>query len=82
MLFNSFQFLFFFLIVYTLYLFLKHRGQNRLLIVVSCLFYGAWNVKFLALMFVSITTDYFCAQYIHRSQDQKVRRRFLVLAFL
>ena len=77
MTFNSFQFALFFHVVYMLYLVLKHRWQNRMLLVASCVFYGAWDWRFLGLMFVSITTDFLCAQAIHRASP---RRRKLFLA--
>lgn len=40
MVFNSLQFLVFFLVVYGLYLLLPHRAQNRMLLVASYVFYG------------------------------------------
>ncbi|MBF0521765.1 MAG: MBOAT family protein [Candidatus Omnitrophica bacterium] len=80
MLFNSLEFFFFFIAVYGLYLISPFRWQNRLLIVASCLFYAAWNWKFLALMFVSITTDYFCAKYMDQTNDEKRRRLLLALS--
>ncbi len=80
MLFNSFEFLIFFIIVYTLYFFLSHHWQNRMLILASCLFYSAWNWKFLILMFLSITIDYFCSNKIYGSGDKKIRRKFLFLS--
>ena len=80
MLFNSVQFLLFFIFVYGLYLVLGHRWQNRLLIVASCLFYSAWNWKFLGVMFLSITTDYFCSRYMGRSDDPRHRKALLFLS--
>ncbi len=80
MLFNSFEFLIFFVPVYILYRLLAHRWQNRLLIVASCLFYAAWSWKFLALMFVSVTTDYFCARKIDQSHEPRVRKLFLFVS--
>ena len=50
MLFNTVQFLVFFLIVYSLYLVLNHRWQNRLLLLASYLFYCAWDWRFLFLI--------------------------------
>jgi len=41
MLFNSFQFVAFFLIVYAFYLVLTHRWQNLLLLAASYVFYGS-----------------------------------------
>lgn len=80
MLFNSFQFLVFFPIVYLLYLFLNHQWQNRLLIVASCLFYAAWNWKFLGVMFTSITVDFMCARYIDKSRDPLARKLLLFVS--
>ena len=80
MLFNSLEFLIFIIPVYLIYRLIQHRWQNRLLIVASCLFYAAWNWKFLGVMFVSITTDYFCARVIDGSEDPKVRKRFLLIS--
>ncbi|MDD5440156.1 MAG: MBOAT family protein, partial [Candidatus Omnitrophica bacterium] len=77
MLFNSLHFLVFFIIVYALYLVLPHRWQNRMLLAASCVFYGAWDWRFLFLMFTSITVDYICALKIHRSDDERTRRIFL-----
>ncbi|HAZ10430.1 MAG TPA: membrane-bound O-acyltransferase family protein [Candidatus Omnitrophica bacterium] len=80
MLFNSLQFAVFFIIVYSLYLVLNHKWQNRMLLTASCVFYGAWDWRFLLLMFVSITTDYFCALKIQESVEEKTRKRFLFLS--
>jgi len=82
MLFNSIQFFFFFPVVFLLYLLLKHRWQNRLLIIASCLFYASWNWKFLSIMFLSITTDYFCAKYISQNENPKIRKRLLLLSIM
>lgn len=80
MTFNSFTFVFFFLIVYTLYLFLNHRGQNRMLLVASIIFYGWWDWRFLSLLFVSIGIDYVCALGMGATQSLVKRRLFLLLA--
>ncbi len=79
MLFNSLTFAIFFLIVYALYLVLDHRRQNRMLLVASCVFYGAWDWRFLFLMFVTITNDFLCGRVIGRSTDDRRRRRFVAL---
>jgi len=79
-LFNSLQFAVFFVIVYGLYLVLDHKWQNRMLLVASCIFYGSWDWRFLCLMFVSITVDYFCALRVYRADDKKIRKCFLFLS--
>ncbi len=77
-----FKFVAFFLVVYVPYLFLSHKWQNRLLLVASCLFYAAWDWRFVFLIFVSITTDYFCGLKIYESDSEKIKKRFLVLSIL
>lgn len=80
MLFNSLQFALFFLLVYSLYLILNHKQQNRMMLIASCIFYGAWDWRFLFLIFVSITVDYFSSLRIYDSDDERVRRRFLFIS--
>ena len=41
-----------------LYAVLPHRGQNRMLLVASYVFYGAWDWRFLSLIIASTVTDY------------------------
>ena len=80
MLFNSLQFALFFVIVYSLYLALSHRWRNRMLLVASYVFYGAWDWRFLSLIWVSTAIDYFCALGIAASPDQDKKKRFLYLS--
>lgn len=82
MLFNSFPFLIFFIIVYTLYLTFNHKWQNRLLLLASCIFYGFWDWRFLFLMFFSISIDYLCAIKIHQSNNEKTRKIFLLISII
>lgn len=82
MLFNSFPFAIFFVLVFSLYLLLGHKKQNRLLLAASCVFYGSWDWRFLLLMFASISIDYFCALHIHASDDPGTRKRFLLISII
>ena len=59
MLFTELQFWVFFLIVGALYVVLPHKGQNRMLLVASYVFYGAWDWRFLSLILLSTFVDYF-----------------------
>lgn len=58
MLFNSLTFLVFLSIVYSLYRFLPHRGQNTLLLIGSYVFYGWWDIRFLFLIVVQTALDF------------------------
>ena len=80
MLFNSFSFLLFFLVVYLLYLFLNHKGQNRLLLVASYTFYGFWDWRFLGLILFSTGIDYISALKIEQSEHVQSRKCFLLLS--
>ncbi len=82
MLFNSFEFLAFLTGVYGLYLLLRHRGQNWLLLFASYLFYGRWDWRFLSLILVSTFVDYACGLWIHSASTRTKRRVFLTLSMV
>jgi len=76
MLFNSGQFFFFFLAVYSLYLLIpKLRWQNVLLLIASYAFYAAWDIRFLSLIVLSTLIDYFTAHRIHLALQQEQKRQ-------
>lgn len=80
MLFNTLRFALFFIIVYSLYLSLNHKWQNRMLLVASYVFYGAWDWRFLSLIFISTTVDYISGLKIYESENIKKRKLFLFLS--
>lgn len=61
MLFNSYTFWIFFIVVFLLYRVLRHKWQNRMLLVASYIFYGAWDWRFLSLIWISTCVDYVVA---------------------
>lgn len=71
MLFHSTTFLIFFVIVFLIYLKSNHFFQNKLLLISSYIFYGAWEWKYLGLLFTSTVTDYFCGLFIDKSVEKK-----------
>lgn len=80
MLFTSFQFGFFFLVIYVLYLLLSLKWQNRLLLTASYVFYGMWDWRFLSLVCVTTLLDYFCGLRVRSSTDTSRRKLFLLLS--
>ncbi len=79
MLFNSWQFAVFFVVVFGAYLCLSnYRHQNALLLGASYYFYAAWDWRFLVLLLSSTLLDYVCALRIDASENTRVRRAFLV----
>ena len=53
MLFNSFDFLVFFAVVFAVQAILPHRPRNLFLLAASYFFYGCWDWRFLGLMAIS-----------------------------
>ncbi len=80
MLFNSFSFLIFFLVVYPLYLLFNLRWQNRMLLVASYFFYGSWDWRFLSLIIISTFLDYYCGGAISRSASLRKKKIFLLFS--
>jgi alginate O-acetyltransferase complex protein AlgI len=60
MLFNSYDFVVFFALVFAVYWLLRNhvRAQNALILAGSFVFYGWWDERFLILILFSIITDY------------------------
>ncbi len=77
MVFNSLQFVWFFLVVYAAYRLLPHRAQNWLLLVASYYFYAAWDWRFLGLLIASTLVDFTCGLLLART-DSRTRRRTLL----
>jgi D-alanyl-lipoteichoic acid acyltransferase DltB (MBOAT superfamily) len=86
MFFNSPEFIIFLVVVYCLYLVLPFRPQNYMLLAASYVFYGWWDPRFLFLVVISSTVDYWVgltmdAGRLTRSQ-KLVPAVFLVVAAL
>ena len=85
MLFNSFQFLIFFIIVLFLYwrVFSSNpKAQNLLILVSSYVFYGWWDWRFLSLIIISTLVDYTIGHKIHNNLRDVIRKRWLWLSIV
>lgn len=84
MLFNSIDFAIFLPIVFLLFwvLFYKNKtAQNVFFLIVSYVFYGWWDWRFLSLIFFSSLLDFILGQQLH-IQENKNRRRLLLIISL
>jgi len=63
--FVSAQYLCFLALMLALYWRLPDRGRTWLLLIASCVFYGVWDTRFLALLAASCVIDFFCGLAIH-----------------
>ncbi len=82
MLFNSLEFIIFFVIVFTLYYktYNQLKLQNILVLVSSYIFYGWWDWRFLSLIIISSVCDFVIGRAIDKSQVKKSRKRLLMLS--
>ena len=79
MLFNSFPFLVFFLVVTTAYYVVGYKWRWLLLLLASCYFYAFLIPGYLIVLFLIIIIDFFAGILIE-SNSGKARRLFLVLS--
>lgn len=85
MLFNSFTYLFFLPIVFFGYWFLFQRNlklQNFFILVVSCVFYGWWDYRFLSLIFLSSIIDYVISLKLLNTLIQSQRKILLMVSLI
>lgn len=82
MIFNSLRFALFFLLVYSLYFSVNHKWQNRLLLAASYVFYVFWDWRFLSLLLITTTTDYFCGIKIDESEENGRKKLFLYISLI
>ena len=80
MLFNSFTFLVFLTIVYSLYLLLNHRWQNWMLLLASYIFYGWWDWRFLAIIAFTTVLDYLVSLRIVQAHTEAGQRGWLAVS--
>ncbi len=79
MLFNSIEFICFFLIIASLYFFIPNRFRNGYLLVASYYFYGCWNVNYLILLIITTVSSYICGIYIGKTDHLVLKRRFITI---
>src|SRR3569623_776305 len=81
MLFNSYHFLYFFIVVTTLYFLLPHRFRWFMLLVARFYFYMTFVPVYILILFFTIVVDYFAGIYIEKSQG-RTRKWFLVASLV
>jgi len=82
MLFNTFAFIVFLVIVLGAYYALAHRWQNRMLLAVSYFFYACWDWRFLSLLAASTIVDYCVSHALYRSTVPARRKAYLLVSII
>jgi alginate O-acetyltransferase complex protein AlgI len=82
MIFNSLTFLIFLAVTLAFYYKLPFKAQNVFLLVMSYVFYGWWDYRFLALLLFTSLFDYVCALLIEDQNDPRKRRLLLIFSMV
>ncbi|HKX45582.1 MAG TPA: MBOAT family protein [Planctomycetota bacterium] len=84
MLFNSYDFAIFLVVVFTTYWAIAGRPRLRTawLLAASYLFYGYWDWRFLGLILASTVLDYFVARALARTEAPRRRKGLLLLSLV
>jgi alginate O-acetyltransferase complex protein AlgI len=81
MLFNSFNYLIFFVLVWVVFWFVlkdRQKLQQVFLLLVSCYFYMFFIPKYIIILALTIVVDYWAGYALERSQNQQKRKLILV----
>jgi D-alanyl-lipoteichoic acid acyltransferase DltB (MBOAT superfamily) len=82
MLFNSFEFVFFFAAVIVVYYSLPYRYRVWFLLAASYYFYMRWNWEYIFLILAQTAINYEIARLIVRSENATIRRAWLAFALV
>jgi len=80
MLFNSITFLFFVPLVLLALRLSPRVTRQHVLLLASYYFYGSWDWRFLGLILFTTSVDYVLGNWIHASEDTRLRRRLLLVS--
>jgi len=82
MLFNSLQFLLFFIIITIAYWYLPNKFRWILLLVGSCYFYMVYVPIYILVLAFTIIIDYFAGLLIERTTERKLKKLFLIVSLI
>jgi len=84
MLFNSFIFLIFFILILPIDHLLKKKNvtRNVFLLVTSYFFYGFWDWRFTFLLLISTLIDFFIAQKIYTTLNKNKKKIYLTISLI
>lgn len=86
-LFNSYEFIFFFLpAVFVIYFVLQYAGLSRLakisLVLASLVFYSWWNISYLPLIMISVVINYAVGTYLGKTNKLGTRKSVLTIGII
>jgi alginate O-acetyltransferase complex protein AlgI len=78
MLFNSWGYILFLIVVVTTHWLLPHRFRTLLIGLVSLFFYGMWRWEYSVLLLISAMIDFTCANKIYQTKNTTQRKLWLI----
>ena len=78
--FNSLQFLIFFLVVISTYFLINSKYRWVLLLAASYYFYMSWNPAYILLIILSTVVDYFASLKMEKQEQKEDRKKYLLLS--
>ena len=82
MLFNSFAFAIFFVIVTLVYFLLPHRHRYLWLLAASCYFYMYFKPEFILILALTIVIDYYAGILIEQQSHKKNKKKYLIMSLV
>jgi alginate O-acetyltransferase complex protein AlgI len=83
MIFNSFTFIAFFILILVLHnMPFSWRVKKVNLLIASYIFYAAWNPPFILLLWLSTVVDYFVGRSLYNQQNKAKRRGLLIISLI
>ena len=84
MLFNSYVFILFFIVILLLHnaTSLSWKTKKINLLIASYIFYAAWNPPFILLLWLSTVVDYFVGRALYTQENKQKRKLLLVLSLI
>ncbi|HIK11708.1 MAG TPA: MBOAT family protein [Oscillatoriaceae cyanobacterium M33_DOE_052] len=81
MIFTEFRFFWFFAIVFLVYWLMQRNSHRKIwLFICSYIFYGAWDWRFLSLIWLSTVIDYMAGVKLADTEDAAARKKWLILS--
>lgn len=82
MLFNSFDFLIFFIIVFIVFFALRPKWRGTFLLMASCFFYMRLVPIYILILFLTILIDYFAGIFIENESNLRKKKIILIISLI
>jgi alginate O-acetyltransferase complex protein AlgI len=81
-LFKTFKYLVYLPVVFIIYRLLSHRYRWAFMLLASCLFYIFFIPYYILILVLTITVDYFAAILIDRTNEKRIKKRYLIFSII